>query len=452
MEVADGLLSRARGLAKNSLYRNASALILSNVSNGVLGLAYWVIAARLYSADDLGRGAAGVSALLFVSLLGWAGLQGALIRFIPAQGRSVFGLVRANYLAASSIGVLAGVVFLLIAHEFIADLDFLSASWGVAFIAAIVAWCVFSLQDGVLIGLRRAEWVPAENAIFSVLKMGLLVVFAAFGAGPWGIVGSWALGAAVLVAPVNLLLFLRLLPQHVERSRQTETKVDVRSVARFSAGNHVSQLLAGLPDAVMPVIVLQLAGSQASAFFYAPRTIILALRQVAISIANALTAEGAAAEVGLERLTRRAAIFAGAVFVPIVVLLLVAAGPILSMFGSEYAENGDSLLRYMALGVFPLAFTMLYMAVARVRQQVARLVALGAVWSTASLGVSFALIPGLGITGAGIAWLAAQVLVAVFAGVMSLLGLLAGGTAARTDEEQGSPSPGDALGLTKGTS
>ncbi len=415
-------------IVRDPLYRSATALIASNAANGVLGLLYWIVAARLYSAGDVGRGGTGISALLVVSLLGWAGLHGTLVRFIPASGRGLSRLVRTSYLMASAVGLVAGVVFLLAIATFVEPLRFLTDSWGLAFLAAIVVWCVFALQDGTLIGLRRAEWVPIENTVFGIVKIALLVAFAELGMNEWGIVASWTIGAALLVVPVNLFLFLKLLPSHAE-ANAGRTAGTAPQLIRFSVGNHISQLLIGLPDGLMPVIVLQLAGAQAAAFFYAPRTIILSLRQVTISIANALTAEGAADEPGFAALSRRAAIFSALIFLPLTLLLLVGGEPLLDLFGPEYAENGLTLLRLFAIGLLPLAFVSLYLAAARVRRQVGRLVALGVVWSSVALGLGAVLIPEQGINGAGVAWLTAQVCTAFAAIAMSALGILEGAEA-----------------------
>jgi hypothetical protein len=69
------------------------------------------------------------------------------------------------------------------------------AGW---FLAATVAWCIFTLQDCVLTGLRRSIWVPVESVAFGVAKIGPLVVFAAPAA---GIFASWRIPMAVVLVP-----------------------------------------------------------------------------------------------------------------------------------------------------------------------------------------------------------------------------------------------------------
>lgn len=417
------LAREALRLTRLPLYRSASALILSNIANGVLGLLYWILAARLYSAEAVGQGAAAVAGLLLVSMLGWSGLQSTLIRFIPASGRGTMRLARTAYIAASAIGLLCGGALLLVAVLFIEPLRFLTDYLGAGFFSAILVWTVFSLQDGILIGLRRAGWVPLENTIFGLVKIGLLVTFSALGSGAWVIFASWSIAALIVAVPVNLWLFLKFIPEHAKSNVHRTGEFTATEIVRFSTGNHASQLLVGLPDGLMPIIVLHLLGPQANAYFYVPRTMILSLRQVAISVGNALTAEGAADERYLTQLTQKAGMFTAAVFLPLILALLFQSRAILQTFGPEYVENGVRLTQLFAIGLIPLAFTSLYMAVARVRRQVTRLVVLGVVWSGLSISLSVTLIPEFGIEGAGMAWLISHASTAAVAVVMSALHL-----------------------------
>src|SRR5437868_699832 len=95
------------------LYRSSFALMLTTGLNGILGFAYWVLAARLYPADAVSVGAGAISAMMLVSSLGWIGLQYVLLRFVPVAGDSQARLVRLTYAAAVAIGLFCAGVFLV---------------------------------------------------------------------------------------------------------------------------------------------------------------------------------------------------------------------------------------------------------------------------------------------------------------------------------------------------
>ena len=56
-------------------------------------------------------------------------------------------------------------------------------------------------------------WVPLENGLYGIGKIALLVALAPV-TPEYGIIVSWFLPALVLLPPVNLLIFRRLLRRH----------------------------------------------------------------------------------------------------------------------------------------------------------------------------------------------------------------------------------------------
>ena len=98
-------------------------------------------------------------------------------------------------------------------------------NFGIWFIVATMAWTIFALQDSVLVGLRQATWVPLENLVFSIVKLILLVTMATL-LNAYGIFVSWAIPMALLLLPINWLIFARLAPAH---ARNQNIKSDTLS-------------------------------------------------------------------------------------------------------------------------------------------------------------------------------------------------------------------------------
>src|SRR5205814_1389053 len=98
------------------------------------------------------------------------------------------------------------------------QLSFLHASGYLAvwFVASIVTGAIFVLQDSALTGVRAATFVPVENAVFSVVKLGMMVPLMSL-APAAGIYLSWTAGFALSVIPTNAYLFGRAIPRHLRR-------------------------------------------------------------------------------------------------------------------------------------------------------------------------------------------------------------------------------------------
>jgi len=414
-----GPLGNLESLFHIPLYRSATALIVTTGANAALGLIFWTLAARLYPVEEVGRGAATVAALQLVSMLGCAGLTPALIRFIPPSRLSTRRLVEVTYLAGVSMAVLCGAGVVIASYLFIEPLSVP----GLVFVGGVAAFAIFTLQDGALIGLRREGWVPLENSVFGVVKIGLLIALSAGGAS--GIFVSWSVTAVLLVIPVNLVLFLKFIPAHIQRGREPEREFTLSEIGHFSGANHLSALLMGLPDFLMPVIVLQIAGARDNAFFYAAWSLVWPLRLIAVNVANAFTAHAADDESRAGELSIKAGLLVLAIFLPLVAFLMLGSHPLLrTLFGREYASNGDSVMRLLAPGLLAYAVVSLGVAMARVHRQLYRLLVLSAIYAAISLPVSIALVSAYGIEGAGAAWLVAQIGLAAIAAVIWSRGLL----------------------------
>ncbi|GFH79805.1 hypothetical protein Sgou_44750 [Streptomyces gougerotii] len=88
------------------LLRNAYALMVNTGVSAVLGLGFWVAAARYYSEEAVGHGSAAIAAMKLLAGLTAVTLTGALARFVPVSGAATGALVRRTY--AGSALLVAG--------------------------------------------------------------------------------------------------------------------------------------------------------------------------------------------------------------------------------------------------------------------------------------------------------------------------------------------------------
>ena len=131
--------------------RNAYALVLNTGISGVLGLVYWILAARYYDDSDVGRGSAAISALMLLTGLVSVNFAGTLNRFIPKTGKHTVAVVAFTYLVTSAVIAVLAVALLVTLHWLGGPTyDLLrephTRMW---FIAAAVAASVVTVQDSV---------------------------------------------------------------------------------------------------------------------------------------------------------------------------------------------------------------------------------------------------------------------------------------------------------------
>jgi hypothetical protein len=132
-------------------------------------------------------------------------------------------------------------------------------------------------------------------------------------------------------------------------------------------------------------------------------------------VTDALLVEAAYGQESFGRLLRRLARLFALVLVPTVLCLVVAAGPIMHIFGEGYAEDGAAVLRWFALSVIPFTIVTLALALDRTRERFGDALLITTVATVTTIGLDLVLIPSQGIAGAGLAWLCGQTLAAIVA-------------------------------------
>lgn len=399
---------------RTPVLREGYALVLSAALASALGLVYWVVAARTYSAEAVGLNSAVISTMTLVSGIAQLNLVGGLMRFVPDAGRSTFRLVAWSYLVSLTTAALAAPLFLLGVHWWTPKLGFLTSGPGFAlwFVGATLVWCVFSLQDAVLTGLRRAAWVPVDNALFGVVKLALLLGLAS--ALPrFGIFASWTLGTVVSVLAITLVLGFRLIPARVRSASPDTRSAGAREVGRFVAADYAGGLSWIFAITVIPLAVTQRLGAAENAYYSLAWVMATPLYLVSLSTSNSLVVSLVNERARLREYPRVVLRQTARLVVPGAIVLAAGAPLFLRLFGDAYAREGATTLRLLALSAIPNMVTTLYLSVWRAEQRLSLLVWSRVVQYATVVILAVSLLGREGIRAPALAWLGVQTVAAV---------------------------------------
>ncbi|MGW7249444.1 lipopolysaccharide biosynthesis protein [Streptomyces decoyicus] len=399
------------------LFRNAYALMLNTGVSGLLGLGFWLVAARYYTESAVGQGSAAIAAMKLLAGLTAVTLTGALARFIPVAGRNTGRLVLRTYAGSSVVVAVAAAVFLLTLDLWGPSYRFLHGTLnGLGFLLAVVAWSLLTLQDGVLTGLRSALWVPVGNLAFSAVKLGLLGVFAV--AVPTaGVFVSWAAAIAVSVIPLGWLVFRRLVPRHVRATQRAARPPSLKEMGRFLAGDYTGSLFSLAVVYLVPVLVASQVSAADNAYFYITTTIGGTVNLLALNMGASLTVEGAHDPAQLAHHTRAALLRMARIMLPVCLVLFLGAPYLLEIFGPGYTEAATPLLRWFAVGAVLRVVMEVHFAVLRAQSRTSGLAALQGLLCVLVLGLTLVLLPRMGLTGAGVAEISSLAVIVAIAGV-----------------------------------
>jgi O-antigen/teichoic acid export membrane protein len=404
--------ARLKSLLSIPLYSNAIYLVVANAANALLGFAFWIVAARLYTTEDVGLASATISAVFLLTMLANLGLGYGLIRFLPNAGRNTSNMINSCF----TIGGLTSIVTSLI---FMAGLGFWSPAllsirsnpfYLIAFILFTIVSTLTSLAEQAFVAGRRTGFILAKNLIFNLLRFLLVVLLASF-FHAFGIFASWGISVGVACL-VSIPLFLpRVLSGY--RPFFAINRGTLNAIFPFSLANYAGNLFWAAPAFVLPIMVVNLLGAEPNAYFYIAWAISGVLTMIPGAGSLSLFAEGSYEEDKLEQNLWRSLKMVFVILVPLAILVMVLADKVLLLFGSAYAENAATLLRILSIAALPLAINVVYLSIKRVEKKLKVIISLSASMAVVTLVLSFCLMPLIGINGVGIAWLSAQGIIAL---------------------------------------
>jgi O-antigen/teichoic acid export membrane protein len=408
-------VTRVASHLRTPLYQSAYAWLFSTAASAILGILYWVVAARYYAAEVVGVNAAIISALIFISGISQLNLMSVLLRFIPSAGKMTGRLIGYSYGLSLLAAAVLGCIGLLVLRAWPGALRFmeLTPSFAPWFILSVMVWCVFNLQDSALTGLRATIWVPIENVTYGILKIVVLILFAK----TWPVYGifiSWVAPLLLVIIPLNILIFRRLVPRHVELMRGAAVPIQRKQLLKYLGGNYLGSLLTLASMRLLPIIVAAQVSPAENAYFYLAWTMAGSLKLVAINMTSSLTVEGAADQSALTKHSHRFLFTLVGLFVPALLVMVALTPYLLRLSGGNYAAEGTTVLRLLTLSVLPAVVTSVYLSLARAQNQTRGIVLVQGAFCLLSLITAAVAVNIYGITGVGYALILSETIIALF--------------------------------------
>jgi len=397
---------------RSSLYVSSFCLIGTNIVNAVFGFLFWAGAAHLYAPREVGLVAAAVSAIGLLAMVSTLGLDYAMIRFLP-HADNPQRIINSSLTIGTGAALALSVVFVEGAGIWSPVLRPSRAS--LVFVAALVIGAVLTtllgLLESIFLSRKRTNLVLAQSSVFGATKVVSAVVLAAVGR-PVGLIGAWVLGLGAAVG-CGLAVFLPRVENRRHQLRLAVSRAVVNDMTHFAFANYISTVLWTAPTFLLPLLVAHIAGSEANAYFYVAFSISGLLSVIPTAVSLSLFAHGSHDEGELVQLTFASLRFSLGLLVLAVGIIFIVGGKLLLLFGRAYSVQATGLLFLLALSAVPIAVNSLYFSVRRVQNRMDQVLTCMGLILVVTLGLSFILLPRVGLIGAGVAWLTAQCSVAV---------------------------------------
>ena len=399
-------------LQADHLVRNSLYLMLSSAIQAAMGFAFWIIMARLFSTEDVGRASSLISATAVIAYFALFGLNSTLVRFLPTA-RDKGPLITAGFVLVAGTAAAIGLGYILLTPVFAPRLSFVAHTPALTagFVLLSAAAAVNLLTDSVFIASRKAGFCALTDGVvggLSKIVFGIVLV----GTGAYGLFCASAGGFAA-AALVSVTLIATVYRWRPSLNKPFHT---LKPLLKFSSANYIANSLVLLPSVIVPLIVLDRLGAQAAAYYFVAFQMAALLYAGVYAVEQAFLAEGSQAEADWRTIRRRSRSLAILLFVPGGAVLALTAHWVLLAFGSRYSQHGTRSLELLAAAVIPLAVCNWSWTVLRLASRLVALVICCAVYSGAICGFAW-ILASHGLTTLTAAWPVGCTFAAVIAAV-----------------------------------
>jgi len=389
-------------LANDSLFRNSIYLMLSTGVMAVFGFFFWIMNARLYSAEQVGIGTTLISIMTLISSFSILGLGNGLIRYLPTSKRKN-EKINTSFMLVGFTSIFVSIFFLAFLKTFSPRLLFVRENiiFSLLFIIFIVFSSLNMISENVFIAYRSSKFVLIKNTIFSITKLIFPIFLLALGA--YGIFMS--VGIAIVIAFLFSLVILVFRFNYL--FKPIIDKIVVKRMIKFSLGNYIAGFIGGLPAMVLPILITNLIGAKYSAYFYMDMMIANLLYIISTATSQSLFAEGSYDEIELKVHLKKAIKIISTIIIPAIIVTFLFGNYILLAFGKEYSDEGFILLKFLSISGIFISINAIGGAILNIKQKIKLMILLSLInaFVILSLSVFFIKMNLFGVVGVGIGWI-----------------------------------------------
>jgi O-antigen/teichoic acid export membrane protein len=380
--------------------------MLNMASGAVLGLVFWVVAARTVSSTDIGLTTAVISLVALVTTLSQFGMDNGLIRFLPMSKNKdelYSSVLTVNFI----ITVIITGIFLIGLNVFSPPLLFLrDGAFPLILILYMALASIYLMQNTAVTALRRGDLYLIQTVIYGV-RIPLLLIFAMFGV-------TGILSALVISYFITFITGLYIISQLGVKFRITINVGALKEIFKFSLGTYTADILATAPTAIIPLIIVNTIGAKENAYFYIAYSIAAILLTIPGSVATSLFVEGSH-NVPLRENVVRSIKFTMILLIPAIIVILLFGNYVLLIFNKEFSQQSFELLRLLAISGIFSAISSLYLTIKRVQKDVRIINYINLAFSILLIGSCYLFLMSFGLIGVGYAWLLSNIVVGICA-------------------------------------
>ena len=407
-----------KDLNLTEVFKGSSIAMVYKVAGAGIGYVFFWVISRLYGADLVGIFSLCWTILLFLSILGKAGMDSSIVRFIASflgrgEGKSIMHIYRRGLSIVLIFSIVAALLLMLFRHP-LGRLFFETenSAWLLSIVAmALVPFSILTFSSEALRGLKKIGYyslLQNGSVYLSILIIILIMWLSGFN-------NDYVLQSLVisisLIAFGSMMLY-RTIEKNSLRNLIQNDNVEIipyRRILNISFPMMIGNALFILLNWT-DILVLGIYRTDADVGIYNIAVKIAALNSIVLAAINTIAAPKFAEifntgkRSGFRRMVKQIAMINTLLSLPVFIIILIFPQQLLVLFGPEYAA-GKSALMFLAVAHFSNAIcgsTMYVMNMSGMEKTGRNIMIVSAL---INVSLNFLLIPRHGLMGGAIATL-----------------------------------------------
>jgi len=394
------------------LHRNAIFLIAAWIFEAIFGFIFWILAARLYSVDDVGKATALISTGSLIASFSGLGLGIGLIRYF-SDTKDKSGMINTVSAIVIFFSFLLGLIFLLFIDTVSPELSHIKANpvFLLIFILFIAARALIITQLSLFVAMRRAEY-----SLFQSLATGIRIILLILMASLYSVGIFYSFAGGYILAIIISLTFIFIL----YRSYYPFTGIRwsaLKEMIRFSFGNYIGDSFKILPGLIMPLLIVNILSPAMSAYFFMAWMIANMVFMIPYGTNYSLLAETSYDARRIKDQILKTIKFTFLILAPVIVLIVLLSQYILILFGENYSIEASNLLIVLVISSIPVSINEILVSIGRIKKNNLIPIAVYGFIAFFTIVSSIVFMQSTKIIGIGISWLVSNLIVAII-GIM----------------------------------
>ncbi len=392
-----------------SLYLNAIYLIIDSNINTILGFIFAILLTHRFSVGDVGFYSAIVSAAGLLAVASRLGFDVSLIRFLPISNNPAI-IINTCFTIGGFTSIIISLFFLYGLEYWSPALLFIRKDLilSILFILITLVSLIYGLCSNILVSRRFSKCIMIQDSINNIVKISVIYLVTSLKL--LGLIGTYTF--ALFIGLIIALIFVKKSNEDYKFGLMVDKEV-IKKISKYSSLNYFISLLTTGQSLILPLLVINVLGSEEAAYFY----IAWGISQVVFvshgAISTSLFAEGSNDPKNAYKSAIKSLKFVYLLLVPISIFIYFFGHTILNFFGKSYGENALNLLYLFTLSSFPYGFLEVFINLKKIERDLFMMNFCSILSVGSVLILSYFLMKSVGLIGVGLGWLIAKLLTAI---------------------------------------